>query len=475
MTLGMTGNAKICVYDAGRSLVSETKADNVVLDYVTPVLEVIAGMMNEDDRTLPSTEFGNMARKFKGTNKLIDPEMFGIVGFKNTKAPTVKTTTSYEKPCLLGGNNSAATGILGSRNLSLTLPLKNASDNVIGQRFVWDFAAGSEIAGIKALALTSQDIASQVPLATVLTNDENVWANENQQIPLYFNNPPKRKNITLSKGAHIFTAEGNGMTYRKDKKIRITTTGISYTDPSDFSHMLTLTGYTDCYKILDLDARDEYVTIATNLATGNRELVRVTKSTGDFKTPINLSCLNAVTFYDFGLCGNFVVIMTTSLGSSTVTAVAKAVDMRTNTLSDIMLPASAPGDRFGYQLIITYTTIEGGYSCDIQYSSSTSSSSGTTWKEALVEVYEKADGTGLELTSYPALRTGGVGRTALDCFGGYPINFTTQISRTTYETFMNIMMARRTLFTLCNLPSPVTKGSTQTMQITYDLYWGPRD
>lgn len=459
MNLRFSGNVNIKIYDASHTVISDTTATNTVLDYITPVFNAIIGSINEDDLCSPATTLAAIAKTFVGANALINPSIFGMVAYHNTKAIPSTLSTSHEKPCACASGVTTPTSILGSLNATLSQNLVDSLGNIIGYQFVWDFSAGAEVSNINSICLTTSAIASQKSPVSLSSSIE---------ISNHYDYGSKRRNNTFSKNGAMLSSSDNIVTWRKDKKIRITATGVTFSSSSvDVETILTLPGYSDCFKTIDADSENMYITIAKNLATNNRELLKIDKTSKAIVSAVVLSCLNSLVFYDWGLCGNFVVVLTTTGGTSPV---AKAVNTLTNVLTALTLPSNT-GSSNGIQTIYTYTTVEGSYCCDIDYSTDNYS----PYNPRFVEVYQKADASGVEFTDYNITGSSRDVWKPGQPFGGLPVSWivdTGYIVGSKVRQYLGI--ARRALFSICNLEAPVTKSSTQTMQIVYQLYWGAK-
>lgn len=447
----MEGHVKCELFNNAGVLQTTQEKDNTILNTFDNWLNWIANIANvtadSNESVLRATLFS-----FTGYNTFKTPSYFGLM--LNSEGKTVPADTSAvfkKQPLAYAGTGTTATSKVGV--LLSTSNILDADNNTIGIRFIWNFPAACATGIIASLSLGQASLYTG-NATTMLSGIATTYPNYAGAVDKYASTLTRLMYSFDSAGAMIRHQDTN--IEKVKRNVALGATGIAHLPI--YEPIVTLNGYTNSYKVLDDVINNRYITVASN-AAGNYELLYIDKNTKAVTVQCSLSCANALSFMDFGICGNFVVLLYYASGSTTH---LYAVNMSTNTYVTVELPSpTAYNYSAGTQRsICTYNAIEGGYACDVNYSNYGS--------PRFVECYEKADGTGIEVTTQPA-QNGGNSMAAN--LGTLPFGFVHGFPGTAGCYHVSLGVPRRTVFSICNLDTPITKGASDILKITYDLTW----
>ncbi len=490
----MNGNATITLMDSTGTVVSTQQQENLVTPALVDFLKDLAnwydldGGYNQDSlRSLAST--------FTGTNNLLAAATFGLALYNTTLNTTnLQGYVTGKQPTAYAGSTVASPSADHGTFVSSSTIYNDASA-AIGIKLVWDFPLASANGDIAALCLVPRELCDNVysriyshysltnmiygRIGTSFKDSSSVAYYPNEAMGLctayYTNGYSGRVRSSLSdKAKFLFTEDSAHKVTRK--RYAFTTTGVSTV--YDTQTVLSIAGFTDVFKVLDDGMNNQYIGFGT-APSGNRAVVYVDKDTGLSTSIQEVSCINALAIVDWGLCGDKLIVVTNASLTTAATnvPVLNIVDLSENTYTNINITQGETG-AYVYawsRVLLTYRTIEGDFACDLHYPTISSGSIAHNWNN-FVELYVNSDGDvvvgpyAVNVTINDGVYTGtpfkniGLRPTCLINTPGY-----------TYEqprSYMGMGFARRTLFTICNLDTPITKTSAQVLRVTYDLTWG---
>lgn len=491
----MKGHAKIEVLELNGTPISTQEVDNLVLPTITDFLQDVANFYNTsvavgDQSVLdqPQKQIQDVATKFNGVTKLLEATTFGLVLYNETKPVDKKGYTIGKEPMARAGKTRTATAALGT--FVSTTAIKNASNVVIGNRMIWDFPAICANGTIASVALTTREFC------------DNTVSKKHTTYTMSLNHLPYL-NSNIPPGSHPYTGIGcspNAGEWTPGKRLA------SILDNADFAYvdggavkrdgtalslgalpgpiyvnetdlLLTPPGFTNLLKVIDDAYMNEYIIFGTS-PSGNNAVAYVNKDTQITRLTQEIPCTNALEINDWGLCGKFIILVSHTNTTITAQPVLYCVNPETNTYTTITIPNMLSSADYVYRwmrTLLTYRTIEGDYTCDFVYNSWFNQGQYSAIR--YLELFISPDGNSVltnvlnrltdnasvdHLKLIPNYNFGVRPTTLLNCSGySYDVNL----------NYIELGFARRTLFSICNLATPIVKTSTQILRVTYDLTW----
>lgn len=489
----MQGHVKVEVLTASGAVITSQEKDNAVLPTLDNFIDDLVKVYGGASGTIDS-DIKNAISSFFGIDELLHPDRFGLVLYSDTKDTTSVNGVSSKKPLAKAGSTITPTATKGS--LVSTNAILNAESIKIGNRMIWEFPTITANDTIASLGLTTReycDNLSMLGLTGTAANPTFRYKTVELWVEGYYPSNPAtpdakigcgmdnnyyvggylgRRYGTIDDDGDFMIMSESTLSNKRPKVVLGATKGpiIRY----DKEILYSPPGWSDIGKVLD--DGESYIIFGKN-GDSHYCLAFVNKTTKLITETIALSCADSVTAYtDWGMCGDFVLL----LGGvkSTGVPVLYALNKITNTQSIVTIPNLVGPNYFYTRSILTYKTVEGKYACDLFLAKCTPSSSVTNTIN-YYEVFESADGTSLLLNDEIGLATNDIATkpfpymnvslrpTCLTLCGMYASS-SGSLSLSNYISFT---MARRALFTLCNLETPIVKNPGQTLRVTYDLKW----
>lgn len=486
----MNGKAKIEVLDAVGNTSSTQEISNLVTPALTDYLDDCVNWYKADKGYHSGTlNTALTSTFFKGTDQLFNKDTFGLVLYDaalNTDG--IAGYTTNKEPFAYAGSTITQTADHGT--LISTEDIYNTEETtIIGVRLCWEFTTTTAVGTIASACLVPRELCDNNPSRVL-----NSYSSDNINI----GNPGYDLNATYEPVSYIgyasssYTQTGRrALTIMDDgtivkqidgahKKFKthnyLGATSAEYRTLSEV--VASITGFSDLFKVID--AADENCFLCFGTApSGNRAFVSMNKDTLT-NTVTEVSCVNASTIYDWGLCGDKLILLTYSgdYTSNNTYPILYVVNMTENTYTTMNI--AQPGAKASYIIcwnrqLLTYRTVDGDFACDFAFPHWYNRSSYVCVNFG--ELYAADDGT-ISFTTYPYNSSGsdpsslqmipnmnfGLRTTCFVCSAGQTYGSNTD--------YFGLGFARRTLFTICNLDTPIEKTSEQIVRVTYDLTWG---
>jgi len=482
----MQGHVKFDVLNASGTVLATQEKDNVVLPPLTDFLQDLVNLYNTSGGPYQGSVQA-IAPKFLGTDNLLAPSTFGLVLFNEAKSAANNGYVSRKVPLAFAGS-TVATPTATKGSLVSAVDILNEQGTKRGIRMVWDFAANTANGTIASACLTTREycdntvskrmtqVASNVINFSFGNSDTskasipNVCSGYSPSVGAFEGG--RRVASILDNSDFAYSQAGAHMVTRSKIKLGATA-GPLWTNVT--KQLVAASGFSDVFKVVDDADENQYIIFGT-APTGNRAIAYVDKTSLLTTSITEVSCVNGVTIYDWGLCGKFIILSSMNGTLATSIPVLYAVDTVANTYSSIAVPnLPAAGYIYGWNRnILTYRTVEGDYACDYNYLSWYSNNQAYACNRHL-ELFTSDDGNSIVLNANP-LVAAGTDFTALSPMLNFGTRPTCLLNCASYNytscyNYLELGFARRTLFSICNLDTPVVKTAGQVLRVTYDLTW----
>lgn len=491
----MKGHVKIELLEIDGTPVSTQEADNLVLPTITDFLQDMANFYNTpvaagltQGLTQPQQQIQDVVTKFNGVTKLLEATTFGLVLYNEVKPTDKKGYAIGKEPLARAGKTRTATAVQGT--FVSTTAIKNAANAVIGNRMIWDFPAICANGTIASLALTTREFCDNTlskkhtAYATSMAAIPYLNSNYQPPYPVYDGigcNPtitgefrPGKRFVSIQDNAEFVYAEGNIVKRDRASLILNALPGPIY--ENDSAVLCMATGFTSILKVVDSADVNEYIIFGVG-PNGNNAVAYINKDTQIIRLMQEIACTNALAIDDWGLCGKFILLVSHTNELATSQPVLYCANPETNTYTTITIPNKLSGD-YTYRwmrTLLTYRTIEGDYACDFVYDSWYSG--GSYSAKRYLELFIAPDGNSVVTNTLNALvDNASVDNAKVAPYLNFGVRPTALLNSSGYSyelnyNYIELGFARRALFSICNLATPIVKTSTQVLRVSYDLTW----